>query len=322
MPKGERVILACVDENDVKEIVAFCRRGGCKVESRQSVAKRGGSVFKVRRARADLGARFADGSCGDKGFVAVQLEADPAHGGAQKAGAGIVHVQGVHTAEIDGDGGGRIHDKFTRRSPDGGVNRAALEGKALVAGAVGDEAKTRSPIDFDATGFIQRNACPRGAIGHQSLANSQVYRTRLLTDGTPPNPRCAFQTSNGPRWPDIFRGPWAQNEKRRGRKQNDRRDSAELIRPPQAEKSPALFHRADVRNLLERGRQLIMPVAAEHGFQFLNFRVRLAGAVPQIIVLHNFSLLTHVPLDPWLPAALSSLSRKSCMPRQTFTPTH
>src|SRR5260370_15842137 len=108
MPKSERFILACVDENDVKQILAFCWRGGFKVESRQSVAKRAGSVFKVRRARVDLGARFADGSCGDKGFEAVQFEADPAHGGAQKAGAGIVHVQGVHTAEIDGHGGRRI----------------------------------------------------------------------------------------------------------------------------------------------------------------------------------------------------------------------
>ncbi len=74
--------------------------------------------------------------------MSVQLEADPAHGGAQEARAGIVHVQRVDAAEIDGDGGGRIHDKFTGRSPDGGVNGAALERKPLPAGAVGDEAET------------------------------------------------------------------------------------------------------------------------------------------------------------------------------------
>src|SRR5260370_42037815 len=166
-------------------------------------------------------------------------------------------------------------------------------------------------MDVDATGFIQRNACPRGAIGHQSLANSQVYRTRLLANGTPPNPRCAFQASNGPRSPDIFRGPWAQNEKRRGRKQNDRRHSAELIRPLQAEKVPALFHRPDVGNALDRGRRLIMPVAAQSRFQLLNFRVRLAAAFPQLLLFHSFFQLTHVPLNPRLPPPPPSFSPTS-----------
>jgi len=44
-------------------------------------------------------------------------------------------VQRVDAAEIDSDGGRRIHDKFTGRRPDDGVNRAALEGETLAAGA-------------------------------------------------------------------------------------------------------------------------------------------------------------------------------------------
>src|SRR6202171_5621141 len=137
----------------------------------------------------------------------------------------------------------------------------------------------------------------------------------------PSNTRCAFHTSNGPRWPDISRGFWAQNKKHRGRNQNDRRDSAELIRPLKTERAPVLFRRADVCDLLERRRRLIVPVAAQRRFQFLNFRVRLSGAVPQIIVLHRLFLLAHVALNPRLPAALSSLSRKSRMPRKRLTRT-
>src|SRR5882762_3073947 len=194
-------------------------------------------------------------------------------------------------------------------------------GGTLADRAGGGDTEEGTLVDLDAARFIQRNGGPRGAIGHKRLANSQVYWTRLLTNGMPSNARCAFQTSDSPRWPGIPRGFCAQNKKHRGCKQNDRRDSAKLIGPPQTEKAPVLFHRANVCNLLERRRGLILPVAAQRRFQFLNFRVRLSGAVPQIIVLHRLFLLAHVALNPWLSAALSSFSRKSRMPRKRLTRT-
>src|SRR5258707_289847 len=157
--------------------MALRGRRGFEIESRQGVAKRLRCIFHVWRARADFGARLADGSCGDEGFVAVELEADPSHGGAQKARAGIVDVQGVYAAEIDGHGGGRIDYKFAGRRPDGGVNGAAFEGEALAAGAVGDQAETGSGVDLDAAGFIERDAGPRRTVGHKSLPNSQFSRS-------------------------------------------------------------------------------------------------------------------------------------------------
>src|SRR5207245_5368543 len=44
---------------------------------------------------------------------------------------------------------------------------------------------------------------------------------------------------------------------------------------------------------VKRRRRLIVPVAPEHIFQLLHFGVRLARAVPQIIVFHGAILITH-----------------------------
>src|SRR6266571_1237738 len=82
VPKRERVFLAGVNEEDPK----------------QGVAEGSGSIFKIRCARTDLWARGADGACGDEGFVAVELEADPAESGAQEAHARIVYLQGVNAS--------------------------------------------------------------------------------------------------------------------------------------------------------------------------------------------------------------------------------
>src|SRR6266571_2319026 len=98
VPKRERVFLAGVNEEDPKQGVALCRRFHAKVKSRQGFAEGSGSIFKIRCARTDLWARGADGACGDEGFVAVELEADPAESGAQEAHARIVYLQGVNAS--------------------------------------------------------------------------------------------------------------------------------------------------------------------------------------------------------------------------------
>src|SRR5437016_5325245 len=206
MPEGESVALARVREDDAKQGGAFPRRAGGEIKFRQSAAKRSSSVLKIRRAGADLRARLTDGASGNEGFTAVQLETHPAHGGAQEAGTGIIHVQGVDAAEIHGDGGRSIHDKLAGRGPDGGVNRAALERKPLPAGPVRNETEARVGVDFDAARFIQRDGGPRRAISHKSLPNSQFPQSRFLAERMPSNPRRAFQTSDVPRWPGISRG--------------------------------------------------------------------------------------------------------------------
>src|SRR5260370_12529033 len=100
VPKCESIIFPRVDEEDAKQSIPFGRGVRFEVESRQSVPKRSGSIFHVRRAGADLRTCLTDCSSGNKGFMAVQLEADPSHGGGQKACAGIAHVQRGNEAEI------------------------------------------------------------------------------------------------------------------------------------------------------------------------------------------------------------------------------
>ena len=115
---------------------------------------------------------MTDSAGGNEGFVAVKFKAHPTHGSTQQASTGIVHLQGVDAAEIHGDGGRSIDDKLTGRRPDGGMNCTALEREPLPAGAVGNQAKPRTGVDFDAARFIERDGGPREVIGHQGLADS------------------------------------------------------------------------------------------------------------------------------------------------------
>src|SRR5882724_11902574 len=155
MPECQGVVLARIHKHDPKQRAAFRRCVRAKIKSHERVTKRESGVLKVRRARADSRTRSADRSGRNEGFVAAQLEADPAHGGAQQACAGIVHVQRVHAAQIHGDGRWGIHDELAGRRPDGGANRSALEREPLVARAIGDQAKTRASLDFNTAGFIE-----------------------------------------------------------------------------------------------------------------------------------------------------------------------
>src|SRR5229473_6066669 len=98
MPESQSVVLARIGEDDAEQDVAFRQSAVSEIKLGQGFKKRGCGLFKVWCARTDFRARGADRSGGDEGFMAVKLEADPAHGGAQQARAGIVHVQGVYAA--------------------------------------------------------------------------------------------------------------------------------------------------------------------------------------------------------------------------------
>src|SRR5260221_1051227 len=212
MPQSECITLARVNEQNAEQGIALCRGAGSKIESRQGLLERCGSVFHVRRARTDLWARLADGARRDERLVAVQLEADPAHGGAQEACAGIVHVQRVLAAEIDGDGGRRIHDKFAGRRPDESMNRAAFKGETLVAGAVRDQAETRTRVHFHAARFIPGNACSRRTVRDQCLANGKFGRAGVCADSFPSNLGCPLQASHVPPRPGVDDGSRPKQE--------------------------------------------------------------------------------------------------------------
>src|ERR1051325_2488370 len=98
-----------------------------EIELFKRVAERFGGVFEIRCARAGVAVRWANGASGNERIAAVRMEADPAKRGAKKAGTVGRDMQGVRAAEINGDGAWSIHNKFTGRGPDGGVNGAFLE---------------------------------------------------------------------------------------------------------------------------------------------------------------------------------------------------
>src|SRR5713226_10160463 len=85
MPERHGVVLARIGEDDTEQDFAFRWRVGSEIKFGQGFNKRGSGLLKVRCARADFRARGADGSRRDERFMAAQLEADPAHRGAQKA---------------------------------------------------------------------------------------------------------------------------------------------------------------------------------------------------------------------------------------------
>src|SRR5260370_11719943 len=117
VPKCESVIFPRVNKEDAEQSIAFRRRLRLEVESRQSVPKRCGRIFHVRRARANFRPCLADCSGGNERFVAVELEADPPHGGAQKAAAGVVYLQRFDAPGVPNDHGSGIPDYFTPRAP-------------------------------------------------------------------------------------------------------------------------------------------------------------------------------------------------------------
>src|SRR5258705_2309634 len=135
MPESQSVVLARIGEDDAEQDFAFRCRVGSEIKFGQGSKKRRRGLFKVRCARTDFRAGCADGSSRDEGLAAAQLEADPAHGGAQKARAGIVYTQRVDTSQVHGDSRRRVHNKLAGRRPDSSSNRAALEIEPLVAGA-------------------------------------------------------------------------------------------------------------------------------------------------------------------------------------------
>src|SRR5580698_123619 len=138
MPHGEGVALASFGEYFAEFGAPLLRSTRCKIKLGQSLAKRRGSVVKIRSARPNFRSRCANGACGDKRFVSLQLETNPTQFRSQESGAGIVYLQCVGAAEIHRESGRRIHCKLTRQRPDVCMNRAAVECEPIVSASPGN----------------------------------------------------------------------------------------------------------------------------------------------------------------------------------------
>src|ERR1700733_14967198 len=101
----------------------------------------------------------------DEGLMAVELESNPSERSLQQPRAGIVDVQCVDAAQIDGDGRWRIAQEAARRRPDLRVNRAAIECQPLRAGARFDRAQPRIWIYFHFSGGAVADGGARIPIG-------------------------------------------------------------------------------------------------------------------------------------------------------------
>src|SRR5947207_3248363 len=67
----------------------------------------------------------------DEGLQVLPLEGHPPHFYVERSRAVTRHMKRVSAAEIDGRGGGCIHNKLSGRRPDERVNRAVIECQPL-----------------------------------------------------------------------------------------------------------------------------------------------------------------------------------------------
>src|SRR6266481_868092 len=98
MPHGERVALARFSEYFVESGASLLRRARREVKLGQGLAKRWCSVFKIRSARTHFRSSRARGTCGDKSFMAIELETNPPKRRSKKSRSQIVDFERVGTA--------------------------------------------------------------------------------------------------------------------------------------------------------------------------------------------------------------------------------
>ena len=198
MPESESIARAGLGENCGESGRGGAGRLRRLIEGVKGGDERGGGVFEIRSAGAEIAARGAHGTGGDKGLAAVEMEANPADGGANGAGAVGVDVKRVGTAEIDSDGGRGVDDELSGRSPDGGVDGADVELEALVIWI--DLEETNAGIGIDAN-FAEIVFGERGAgngIGGESLADVEFSGRMLAENGLNADLGSAFDVGNVP----------------------------------------------------------------------------------------------------------------------------
>jgi|SRR6266404_644627 len=99
------------------------------------------------------------------------MKTDPTERGTEEAGTVGSDVQGVSAAKVDGNGAWSIHDKFARRSPDGGVNRAFFERDAFAVTHGLEKADARARVNLNFADFGNGDCGARTGVGDEKLSD-------------------------------------------------------------------------------------------------------------------------------------------------------
>src|SRR5256885_12980336 len=153
MPERERVIFACLRQNDLQCGGAGFRSEIAEIELGERGAEGFGCILEIGRAGAEVAMSWADCAGWDERVVAIRMEADPAESCAEKAGAVRRDVQSVRAAEVDRGCAWGVHDKFAGRRPDRGVNGALFERDAFAVAHRLKQADASAGADLDFTDF-------------------------------------------------------------------------------------------------------------------------------------------------------------------------
>src|SRR5215470_13451186 len=95
MPKRKSVLRTGLRKDDHELLRACVGRRIARVEVVERLLELRRSVFEVRGARAEAGARETHGSGGDERIAAVEVKTDPSERGAQGAGAVGLYLQRI-----------------------------------------------------------------------------------------------------------------------------------------------------------------------------------------------------------------------------------
>src|SRR2546429_9597414 len=101
MPERERVIFACLRQNDLQCGGAGFRSEIAEIELGERGAEGFGCIFEIGSTWAEAAVSWADCAGRDERIVAIRVEADPAESCAEKAGAVRRDVHGVRAAHVD-----------------------------------------------------------------------------------------------------------------------------------------------------------------------------------------------------------------------------
>ncbi len=232
MPESESIARAGLGKNCGERGRGGAGRLRRLIEGVEGGDERGGGVFEIRSAGAEIATRGAHSTGGNKGLAAVEMEANPADGGANGAGAVGVDVKGVGTAEIDGDSGRGVDNELPGRTPDGSVDGANFELKALVVWI--DLQKTNAGIGIDAN-FAEIVFGERGTgngIGGEGLADVEFGGRVLAENGLNADLGSAFDVGNVPTGTELGRGYTARrNEEESGDGEKNDGGSGEAREP-------------------------------------------------------------------------------------------
>ena len=212
MPQSESIARAGLGENCGEGARGSVGRLRRRVEGVEGGDERGGRVLEIGSAGAEIAARGAHGTGGDKGLATVEMETDPSNGGTNGAGAVGVDMKSVGAAQIDGDGGRSVDDELSGRSPNGSVDGADVELQALVVWIDLEQANAGIGINADFAEIVLRECGAGSGVGRESLADMEFGGRVLAENGLNADLGSAFDVGNVPAGTEFGRGDRARRD--------------------------------------------------------------------------------------------------------------